>query len=225
MQLKRYYKLTQGTWVQSRAALQIAIMLGMFLLLTLECAATESTLAHKVAVEPLAADPAIRSKGTDLKPGFSVRYYTDIFVRHIDKLMDHATGDPGRPGSPILQLNHQFERNPVFDSGSNRGVGMRLAGYLHFDTPGTYFLQALSNDGIRIYLGETQLLEDPGVHGDRLSPEGGVRVAQPGWYPLAIWYYQRKGTAALKLFWRPPGSEAMQIVPPEALAHLPQPRG
>lgn len=204
-------------------SLLTGLILGLALALDYGSATTESKPAEPSPPAPVTVDPALRSNESGLKPGLSVSYFRDIFVRHIDKLIAHAADEPGQPGPPIGQLNHQFERNPLFDSGSNRGVGMRMEGYLHFDIPGTYALQALSNDGIRILVGRKQILEDPGVHGDQLSPAGEVTVMKPGWYPLTIWYFQRKGTAALKLFWLPPGRDTQQIVPAEALAHAPSP--
>ena len=204
---------------QWRAVIGLCLVLAM----APGCLADESGASMEAPVISLEADPASRNDGSGLQPGLAVRYYGNIFVRHVDKLIAHAKSAKGRPGPPIAQLNHQFDRNVVFDSGSNRGVGLRLAGYLHFAEAGNYRLQALANDGIRILLGERLLLEDPGVHGDRLSPVGKVAVVRPGWYPLTIWYYQRKGTAALKLFWRVPGGDARAVVPAAALAHGIQP--
>ena len=40
----------------------------------------------------------------------------------------------------------------------------------------------------------------------------------PGWYSIEIDYYQRKGTAALRLKWTPPGGEE-SVVPVEVFAH------
>jgi hypothetical protein len=58
------------------------------------------------------------------------------------------------------------------------------------------------------------------VHSDQFSEVGAMEVAKPGWYPLAIDYFERKGTSTLRFLWRPPGVEGdMPLVPAEALAH------
>lgn len=157
---------------------------------------------------------------THLNPGLSVIYLTDIFVRHIDSLPKLETFKArGRQGPPIPFLGHRFYRDPVFDSRKSRGVAMEISGYIRLDQTGTYGFRAISNDGIRVFLNRRMLLEDPDVHGERLSPEAGFDAEREGWYPLRIRYFQRKGNAALELQWRTPGSESFAVVPPEAFAH------
>lgn len=126
----------------------------------------------------------------------------------------------GRPGNPISQLNHQFGKDElVFDSGEKTGIGMVMTGYLYLAEHGTYKFQALANDGIEFVLDGKLLFEDPKVHKDRLSPIGIADIPAGGWYPLSIRYFQRKGTATLKLYWQPPGATEFSIIPEEIYAH------
>ncbi|MGB3211057.1 MAG: PA14 domain-containing protein [Desulforhopalus sp.] len=156
----------------------------------------------------------------DLKPGLSVLYLDGSyrFVKLIPKGAEAR--EKGRPGEPILQLNHQFGEGSVFGSGLNRKIGMQMEGYLHLDTPGTYAFQALSNDGVEIYINGKLIVSDPNVHSDRLSDIGEVSVDTGGWQPFLVRYFQRKGSAALKFYWRPPGSDEFEIVPAQAYGHL-----
>lgn len=157
-----------------------------------------------------------------IKPGLSVRYYDDFFSRHLDSLPSKT--DPfksGRIGKPIRVLDREFGRTEVFDSGTNRGIGMRMEGLLHLTSPGTYQFQALSNDGIRVYVNGQRILDDPDVHSNRLTPVAPVNITTPGWYPLKVEYFQRKGTAAIMLYWQPPGSNALSIIPAQAYGHIP----
>ena len=80
-------------------------------------------------------------------------------------------------------------------------------------------MQALSNDGIFLYLDDQLVLSDPKHHSDRLSNLAFVTIDTPGWYPVTIEYFQRKGTAALKLFWKTPAGEEQVPLPAEAYAH------
>ena len=53
---------------------------------------------------------------------------------------------------------------------------------------------------------------------------GTVEVTEPGWYPLEVFYFEKRHTSTLELSWRTPsmGAEAeMVIVPAEAFAHIP----
>jgi len=156
-----------------------------------------------------------------LQPGLSVIYFIGFF-RHIDTL---PKGDlavlEGRPGNPIPCLNHQFEKGEIFDSGENRGVGMRMKGFLYIPKAGTYAFQALSNDGIRVHLCGTMIIDDPNVHSDRFSNEAVVEIASSGWHSIQVEYFQRKGTAALKFLWKKPGVQEFEVVPAECFAHIP----
>lgn len=160
--------------------------------------------------------PAL-ADSTTLQPGLAATYYLDFFKRHLKHLP--SENEPGKEGKPILQINHQFDKKVVFDSGYNRGVGMRLTGYIHFDTTGAYEMQALSNDGIILYIDDKLVISDPEQHADRLSNIGYVTIDKEGWYKLKLEYFQRKGTAALKLFWQKPGNGKQEPVPAEAYGH------
>ena len=166
------------------------------------------------------AQPPLPLETADLKPGLAVLFFDKTFVRHLDSLpKGERARERGRPGAPIPYLNFQFGRGMIFDSGTNRGLGMEISGYIRLDQPGTYAFQANSNDGFRLFIDGQQLIDDPNWHSDRLSPVARIAVSNPGWYSLRIRYFQRKGTATIQLYWQPPGKEALTIIPPKALAH------
>lgn len=154
-----------------------------------------------------------------LKPGLSVIYIYKFF-RYIDQMpiLDPKTTTE-KIGKPIPFLNHHFsEQEPVFDSGVSRGIGMQMNGFLKFSKPGSYGMMALSNDGIRIQICGKIVLVDPNVHSDRLSPQAILEITKPGWYPVMIQYFQRKGTSAIALHWKLPGENDFQNIPAEAYA-------
>jgi len=158
----------------------------------------------------------------ELKPGLASRYYTDFFERDLRKLpKSDYSKFPSFQGKPILQLNHQFDIGKVFDSDTNRGVAIRMKGYIHFAEVGQYEMQALSNDGFILYLSDKQAINDPEQHSDRLSNVAKVSITHPGWYQTVAEYFQRKGTAALKLMWKTPGSSDFVPLPQSAYGHLP----
>ena len=86
-------------------------------------------------------------------------------------------------------------------------VGANITGLIRFEKPGVYGFEITSNDGIRVEIGGKVLHEDPGVHPDSTSDRIDVKIDQPGWYPLKIVYFQKKGTASLVLAWVGPGRE------------------
>jgi hypothetical protein len=157
-----------------------------------------------------------------LAPGLQVLFFNGMFrnVRQIPD-GDMAILEKGRPGSPILVINNQFGNDEVFDSGRNRGVGVQMKGYLLVDQTGSYEFQALSNDGVEVIIDGNSILIDPRVHSDRLSNVGTLSVQKTGWHSLMVKYFQRKGTAALTLFWKTPGKDEFEVIPAKAYGHLP----
>ncbi len=186
---------------------------------------------HQGSAESAAVGPAHRlalplpqpDAAAGLKPGLAVVYYPGFSARHLDLLPDEASflSTKGIRGQPIPYLNHRFGGAPIFGSGCNSMVGMRMNGWLFLEAAGTYLFQALSNDGVRVMLGGLLILDDPLQHGDQLSNAAPVAIQTPGWYPIRVEYFQRKGTATLEFHWRPPGAPAFSPVPAEVLAHSP----
>lgn len=163
---------------------------------------------------PVAPQPAEAS----LKPGLTVRYYF-INSRTLKTIPSESSVQKGKAGKPILYLNHQFGRGEVFGSGVKRLVMIRMKGLLHLPQAGKYVFRALSNDGVRVFIGGQQMIDDPKWHSDRCSHLAEVEIQKAGWYEFKVEYFQRKGTAALRFYWHSPGVDALSIVPAEAYGH------
>ena len=158
----------------------------------------------------------------NLQPGLDVVYFFDYSARNLDVMPEYNPAKPrGTKGAPISNLNHHFGYGQVFNSGVSQEVGMRFTGWIHLAQSGEYAFQALSNDGIRVFIGGQKILDDPTQHSDRLTGPVVSRIQNPGWHPIRVDYFQRKGTAAIVLSWQPPGSDGFVPIPPEMLAHEP----
>jgi hypothetical protein len=169
--------------------------------------------------QPFLDDANIQDR---LVPGLRVLFFNGMYrnVRQIPD-GDRAILEKGRPGAPILMIDNQFGENEVYDSGRSRGVGVQMKGYLLLNQKGRYEFQALSNDGVEIIIDGDSILIDPDVHSDRLSKVGTLFVQETGWHSLMVKYFQRKGSAALRLFWKTPGKDAFEVIPSRAYGHLP----
>lgn len=153
-----------------------------------------------------------------VEPGLQVSYVEEFF-NDVSELM----GYEGTPGPVLPNIDAQPARNePVLTSGKAMGVGAFIRGLIRLDEPGTWTFRVHSNDGVQVTLGGEMVHVDPYKHSDTMSPPILVEVEEPGWYELAIDYFQRKGTATLQLLWTRPSGGAEEIVPPEAFAHLPE---
>ncbi len=179
-------------------------------------AATLSLGAGLVAAAPLTgAKPASPQPAADkLSPGLAVNYNYAMF-QHVSEV---PKAGKGKPGKPLANLDHKTDTGNVLTADASMGVGALITGFIKLEKPGTYVFKVLSNDGVKLTIGGVLIHEDPGVHSDTMSPPVELAITEPGWYPFAVDYFQRKGTSALRVYWTPPGgSEA--IVPPEAFAH------
>ena len=157
--------------------------------------------------------------GTELKPGLAVCYIYEL-VRHIDEFEEWEGHRKCEPGEPLAALNYRVGEKKVLTSSREDGVMAKITGFIHLDKPGSYAFSFDSNDGVRLTIDGELITEDPGVHSDQYSMIGRKEVAEPGWYPLSIDYFERKGTSTLRFFWGPPGHEGtLPLVPAEALAH------
>lgn len=186
-------------------------LLGGALALALGGVAAEEA-ERFTGAEPLDPQPA----AGEIRPGLAVTYYYAMFqdVNDITLLVK------GKPGPPIEMLDHDTDTGRVLTANRSMGVGAEIRGMIRFDAAGTYRLRVNSNDGVRLTIAGIQLWEDPYIHPDTLSPPLDLVVDQPGWYDLAIDYYQKKGTSALGLYWTPPGAGEEKAVPKEAYGHL-----
>ena len=189
----------------------VLLCLGLALFFISGCAKTAKEVKPGKAI----INPA------SIKPGLAVLYFEE-FYRHINRMPTGETAlKEGKPGKPIPYLNHRFGDGPVFDSGLSRGVGVQMTGFIRFPSAGLYLMKAKSNDGIRIFINNEMIIDDPIVHsgGDRFSREASVSVDKPGWYSFFLQYFQRKGTSMLELYWRLPGQADFSIVPADAFGH------
>ena len=198
------------TWMRARS-------LGAGLVLAAMVAAGSAMAAET----PQLADP--QPAAAERKPGLAVRYYKS-FLRLIEEFVEWQTVNKGTPGEPLPMFNYKTADGFVMTSDINIGVGADISGFIHLDAPGTYSFVANSNDGFRLTIGDVKVLEDPDVHPDRYSNIASLEVNEAGWYALHMLYFQRKGTATLELYWKPPGQEDADFVfvPAEAFAHIPE---
>ena len=191
---------------------QRTIMIGALtaaVLFALSPAAVAETFS---TLQPVSPQPAADATA----PGLAVNY---VFVKahHVDDVEAEA---PGEPGAPLPQLNYQSGSGDVLTSDQSDGVGALIRGFINFPTAGRWLMTAQSNDGVRVRLAGTVVVEDPDVHSDQFAANAEINIAQPGWYDIAITYFERKSTSTLQLYWQPPGKSEFEVVPAEAFSHL-----
>ena len=179
----------------------------------------ESTPLYATDARPLTPQPDANA----LTPGLAVRYFRGFSMKTLDHIPSGEFAEEiGRQGKPIPYINHSFGRGVVFDSGRKTNISLRMTGLINFQQTGQYVLQAMLNDGVRVYIDGQRVINASRwkKEGDRLSNLGYVTINTAGWYPMELEYYQKLGTATLKLFWQTPDSKEMVPIPAEAYAHM-----
>ena len=160
-----------------------------------------------------AAEP--QPTAAQLQPGLGVGYVYGRF-NHLKEFVTKKF----EPGKPLPQLDYRMGDGAVLTTKERDQVGALITGFIRFEKPGTYGFDVTSNDGVRVEIGGKLLYEDPSVHSDDTSDRIDVKVEQPGWYPIKILYYEKKGTATLVLRWIEGEAKGKLVpVPAAAFAH------
>jgi RNase P/RNase MRP subunit p29 len=153
------------------------------------------------------------------KPELAVCYMYKL-IRYVDEIAEWEKSIKCEPGAPLPALDYYGGAGKVLTSTSDDGVIAKITGLIHLEKVGAYKFAFESNDGVRLKIDGKKIVEDPGVHDDRFSDIGTMDVAKPGWYPLSIDFFERKGTWTLRFLWKLPGDEGtLSPVPAQALAH------
>lgn len=185
------------------------------------CASMEKSVAeNRAATGTVNARPASVALEA-VSPGLSATYVYGYWQHLNDMPGTDEILRTGTTGPPITLLDHSsmFWGN-IFSSGKSRGVGALIQGFIRFPSAGRWELQAVSNDGVRVFLSDTLIISDPTIHPERPSNIAEASIPEPGLYPITIRYFQNKGASALRLRWKGPGETTFSIVPAGAYFHL-----
>ncbi len=148
--------------------------------------------------------PRQAAKDADTKPGLKVAYYEGAW----DKLPDFSKLRAKSTGvAPLVDL--KAKQAPEH-------YGLAFSGFLRVPKDGVYTLFVSSDDGSRLYLGDTLVVDNDGLHGQ--SEASGLAALSAGLHPIRIIYFNATGGEGLIVSWQGPGL-AKQAVPAAALAH------
>ena len=198
-----------------RFLLAVAVALGLTACATGPEPATVAVPAAVAAPEPLIPQPAAAA----LRPGLQMLYFSGDF-RHVDNMPKTPVElAKGRRGKTVANLAEGSDTGRMWGIESSEFYGAHFTGLISL-VAGEYSFVAKSNDGVRVLLDRTRVVDDPEVHADHVSPPVKVTITRSGWYPITVQYFQRRGGARLELYWQPPGAGATSIVPASALAHV-----
>lgn len=114
---------------------------------------------------------------------------------------DWGTGAPG-PGVPADNFS------------------VRWTGFVTAPTGGTYRFRTVSDDGVRLWVNGTRVINNWTDHGPTTDTSTSIRLSAGQRVPIGLDYYERGGGAVIRLQWLTPG--ALQYVPVPAGVLTPQ---
>jgi hypothetical protein len=105
---------------------------------------------------------------------------------------------------------------PLWRGGPILRFGARITGLLTVTLPGTYSFGIESDDGSDLAISGSTVVSHDGPHSMTLM--SGSTVLSAGTYPFVARVFQGSGSNGLRMYWQPPGSGALTLVPRSALS-------
>ena len=162
---------------------------------------TSSGTATIVDDELRAADSV-----TGLVSGLRYNYYTGRW----NALPDFSSLTPSGTG---MISNFSLTPRTVRDN-----FGFEFTGYIEVPADGQYTFFTTSNEGSKLFIGDTEIVNNDGVHG--AVEKSGMIGLRAGKHAIRIVYFERRGSELLQVMYAGPGL-AKQLVPDPALSTMP----
>ena len=90
---------------------------------------------------------------------------------------------------------------------------VRWAGVVRVQTTGTYTFQTSSDDGVRLWVNGSQLINNWTVHTATTDTSTGISLTAGVDYTITLEYYENTGNASIVLSWKKPGDSVYSVVP------------
>jgi hypothetical protein len=133
--------------------------------------------------------------------GLDYRYYEGNW----NSLPDFNALTPTRTGTASVVDLAPRSRDDNF--------GLRYTGYINVPTDGSYTFYTSSDDGSKLYIGDTQVVDNDGSHPEQ-ERSGGIGL-KAGKHAITILYYEGGGGQALSASYSGPGV-GKQLIPASA---------
>lgn len=122
-------------------------------------------------------------------------------------------------GTPDLRtdgtINYDWAKNAPYGGFPKDKFSIRRVGRVKAPVTGTYTFQTTSDDGIRVWLNDSLIINQWNDHG-ATNHSANVNLIANEMYKIRIEWYENKGKAVNKLSWAYPG-QSMQIIPQQFL--------
>lgn len=151
-----------------------------------------------------AAIPASRLAPPPVGTGLAGSYFNNITLSGTAVLTRTEAIDfswSGSPGGSVPSNNF-----------SARWTGTVLA-----PSSGSYQFQTVSDDGVRVWVNGTQLINNWSDHSSTTNTSANVTLTAGQRYTVRVEYYEKTGSAVMRLRWRLPGTTSYVAIPAASL--------
>ncbi|MCX6566078.1 MAG: alpha-L-fucosidase [Candidatus Aminicenantes bacterium] len=155
---------------------------------------TGTTTAKFTKVPPRPAD----DKGGGLKQGLTFAYYEGDW----NNLPKMAALKPIRSGE-IAQIDLSQKRR-------HENYALEFKGLIRAPQTGLYTFILTSDDGSRLWIGDTLVVDNDGVHPS--TEQSGVIALEAGFHQITVRYFNKTGGEDLRVLWKTPGGPR-QLIP------------
>lgn len=90
------------------------------------------------------------------------------------------------------------------------GFGLRFTGYIKISRPGRYTFSTASDDGSRLYIDGTLVVDNDGLHRADVEKSGTITL-DTGYHPIQVDYFERQGGDVLTVSYAAQGVPKQQI--------------
>jgi hypothetical protein len=95
---------------------------------------------------------------------------------------------------------------------------VRWSGFVTAPVSGSYSFQTVSDDGVRLWVGNALLIDNWTDHALTLNTSTAVSLVGGTRYAIRLEYYEHGGGALVQLHWHVPGSSGPVAIPAAQLA-------
>lgn len=157
------------------------------------------------AIESEGIQPLLRRRA-DHEVGISMRLYG--IGEPIEKIAELAPGQLPNVNQVIPQID--LTQKEQF-GGLDFYFITHLSGYLNIASPGEFFFRVLADDGVRLTVADSILLEKDGLQA--AQPSEDISITLPtGVHPIEIEHFQSTGKKQLTVLWLPPWRNTFDIL-------------
>ncbi len=118
------------------------------------------------------------------------------------------------------QINFEWGNEAIDPTVGKDNFAIRWSGLIKPPAAGAYELVIVANTGVRLWLDEKLISENPNLTRSRSGARVAVQLSDQ-LHPIRIEYWDTSGLARMKLLWRRPGASRDEVVPSSVFFHDP----